>query len=725
MKMWEQHLPIEYVLVMPDSGDDSDATFFQGWNPVIEQDGFVGLLHAIGSLPFHTSEIFMTHNQLLEFRRTGVERLVSAVGQRHLSSLAFLSPKSLTIYVCMPEEFGAVELNRKLSTGPSLILSLAAYDSTTINLKKKNPPACYLIDKQICSAVDGPHSQLRGPYDTSIEIPLDHGVTLPNVLGLLSLGYSPDAKREGVLDRDNDVVIQQIIQTAEVARKALVDRSDAGQQGLVVYCPSVKAAFYDFKSHMWNQLLRGTESKASKRFIENMFFRNKHYSRGETDGKQAAEFMSSSLGRYIGRMRAHELAATTASVALLSSCRQLPSVRLPNSLNLHGKELLLLESASKVAGVKGERILQERFANLVHNMMVEVGPAMQSFIERKAMSCTLCSDAPLEWLYFGNLPLMISHQVSRLPMTPGNLLLQFAAAGPRIVVSEEWVRDVLIIRSFADTDQIKPMLESAIQQFSLSERMQIRIVDVQSRADAVSALNSFKGGVVIFDCHGTHGGQDDVGCLLFGDEKVNTWELVFEARIPPVVLLSACLTSAVAGSHASVSSGLLRSGAVSVLGTYLPVSGAKSAAFIARILLRIDSLLPILNKFGFSAVSWRTFLAIFLRMSFTTDVLEYFSGLGLVDDATRLKINLDVNHRINLQDEDWYGTLIKNVATASGRSEAVLTKMVKEEHPFMETLNYSQTGTPERLYIKLLPSDSIVEANLDDSYLPAGNQKAL
>ena len=147
--------PIEYVLIMPDSGHDTDATFFQGWNRVIENEEFIRLLHVVSSLPFHTSEVFMTHEQLLKYRGSGVERIVSAVGQRHLSSLAFRSTSSLTVYVCMPQELGAVEINRRLSVGPSLVLSFSEYDSTTINLKNNSKIIYNLSDREICCAIEG------------------------------------------------------------------------------------------------------------------------------------------------------------------------------------------------------------------------------------------------------------------------------------------------------------------------------------------------------------------------------------------------------------------------------------------------------------------------------------------------------------------------------------------------------------------------------------------
>lgn len=697
MKNSEKHIGIQYVLIMPEPASDWDATPFQGWNPVVLNDNFILLLHYICILPFHTSEIFMTQAELLDSRRFPQERTVIAIGENICDKLSFRSPDVLTVYVCMHKQLPIARINQSLGEGPFLSLSTND-DAGAINIAKGNFEV-NCIDKGICEALDMSTDGLRLSYDTKIEAPLGHGVTRPNLLLLRSSGFDVIEKMTGILPESDDDVFKLIADTAEVTAMAINKREEIPFSGVILYCPAVKAGWYDFKSHLWNQLLRDVPKKFVKHFIEAVLFRNKGYSRvGAIKGASFEDFQKDETIRYIAPIRLSELAVTTATIGLMSSSRQIPSIRLPNSLNLHGKELTALEAASKASGNKAERNLQTRFSNLIKNMKDEIGLPLQQLI-LGTKTCTLCCDAPIEWIYLNDLPLMLSHEVSRIPMTPGNMLLQLAATGEVMTVPEQFLRNVLVIRSFADDDPIKLMLEKGIKKIDLGENIRVNIVDVRSQAEAISALNKFEGGIVIFDCHGNHGGLSDEGWLQFGDDKVVTWNLAHIARIPPIVILSACLTNAAAGSHASASSGLLRSGAVSVLGTYLPVSGLKSAVFVSRLLLRIDALTEFLKQAGMAGFSWRTFLSTFLRMSYTTDVLDYFVSLSLIDGEAMKKIHAVTNSYIDGLDDKWYEVMLKNVAEASGRAQEDLSKIIKEKNPFMETLNYCQIGLPERLYV--------------------------
>jgi hypothetical protein len=296
---------------------------------------------------------------------------------------------------------------------------------------------------------------------------------------------------------------------------------------------------------------------------------------------------------------------------------------------------------------------------------------------------------------------MISHEVSKIPMTPGNFLLRSAGMGPPLIFEDSALHKVLVVRSFHDVDPIKPMLEFAIKKFAMSERLNVKIVDVKSEAEAINALNNFDGYITVFDCHGSHGGQESSGWLQFGEDKTNTWTLAYKARITPIVMLSACSTAPINGSHISVANGLLNSGAFSVIGTFLPVNGVKSAAFIARILYRIDAYLPALKSMGFDIITWRTLISDFMQMSYATDVLYYFRAKGLIDEDAMHSINLEANELINTRSPDWYDTLIRSTSEKTGISEDDLVKMIVDEHPLMETMYYCQFGTPEHIKILL------------------------
>jgi hypothetical protein len=406
--------------------------------------------------------------------------------------------------------------------------------------------------------------------------------------------------------------------------------------------------------------------------------------------------------RFIFRTRAAELAATSAAVALMCNVESMPSLRLSNKLNQFASYYKNLEYFSKLGGEKSSKQLQKKFSELNTELVRAIGDGTRKAILDRTTACTICADAPIEWAYLDTLPLMISHEVSKIPMTPGNVLLQSIASGGRFVFPAKAFNKVLVIRSFGDGDPLKNILERSISGFPISDAMQVQFVDVRTEAELISALNSYDGYIVVFDCHGNHGGTAEAGWFQIGDERVITWKLADLARVPPIVMLSACLTSAVGGSHASVANGLLRSGAISVIGTLLPVDGIHSSIFIARIIFRIDAFLTALQKMEITSITWRTFVTGFFRMSYTTDVLRYLCNeLKLISQEVSHDIHLEANFNINSLKPNWYSVVLERLAAATSLATPTILAKILEGQPLMETMRYCQLGMPEKIVIDL------------------------
>jgi hypothetical protein len=295
-------------------------------------------------------------------------------------------------------------------------------------------------------------------------------------------------------------------------------------------------------------------------------------------------------------------------------------------------------------------------------------------------------------------------------MTPGNLMLQQCIQSGTVIVPVDALNEVLVVRSFSHDDPIRNVLETALDGYDIS-RLNIRIVDVNHRDELVTHLNEFNGMLLVFDCHGGHDGLDSHGWLRIGNDKVDPWQLSREARIPPIVVLSACSTFALAGSHASVANGLIRSGAITVIGTFLPVNAALSAVFVARLLYRVDAFLPALKSIGKNSVTWRTLISTFLRMSYVTDLMHFliYTKRWLPEEMfTRIAIKS--NYDINALRPDWYRRLMRRISRVSRRSEVEIQTAIDTETPLLETMYYCQIGRPDLICIFLgdtpLPGDN-------------------
>jgi hypothetical protein len=700
---------LKYILVVPEAVSDlTDVTPFQGWNRAVASPEFLELLRILCCLPSSLDEVFMTHDEMLASRRKDVFKNVTAIGGESLRMISFVSLDEMTIFLCLPKQIQTVKESQAIDIGATLILS--PIDETgVIDVRKFRKPFCHCIDNELWSAISSQapkDSEQRKVYSKSIALPILHGVVTPNIVLLESLGYIVTGE-EGVVLGDHEMAVDAVVATAELVMNKLFLEESIRNPEIVIYAPAVKVFFYDFKSSVWNQILRTIKKNWKKKLIEHLLFKSTSYSSSKIsiDGKTSPNALKDPVLAPILAIRQSEIFATSMATAVLSSTQNLPSIRLPNSINLRSSQLRHIESLSKRVDPKAKVLLQKAFYKYVTGLKADMGEKISSLIWTKTGACKICSDVPLEWVYLGKLPLMISHEVSKLPMTPGNFLLQYAACGLPIALQADDLKNILIVRSFQDSDPIKSMLEFSVKSYLKDEQHEVKVVDVQSELEAIKALNDFNGFVVVFDCHGGHSGSDSNGWLQFGADQTNTWELAYKARIPPIVMLSACSTSPIGGSHISVANGLLRSGARSIIGTFLPVNGMKSSVFIARIIYRIYSFLPALKSIGFDLITWRTLITGFMQMSYVTDVLYHFRSIGIIDEDFSKSVHMDANQKINLRQDDWYDHVIQLVSEKSGVAPNELIKKIVEENPLLETMLYCQVGLPEQIGIFLGGSD--------------------
>jgi hypothetical protein len=705
-------MKLKYVLVVPNDVGDKDVTFFQGWNPVIRDTQFLRLLSLLSTLPATPEEIFMDQRELIEFRTSGVLRDVSSVGASLLSQLDFGSGDEITVFLALEPEVALIKKTQVREPKKTILLSFSDEDGV-IDIRKREHAGYRFIDNDILSLLPpsrATHRTLRGAYDCKVSFPKNHGINAPNLAVLQALGFHVESNEGGSNDSFEEAE-RLVIDSAKIAFDCIGEVGRMSAE-IVLYAPSVKAFFYDFKDNRWNQLLRKVKEKWKRQIIVSCF-RNPGYSevRIEMDSLLTNPYSDPILGPILHE-RQSEVFATTGSIAVMAANEGLISMRLPNSVNLHGPRLRHLESLAKRADAKAPILLQREFGKYILDLRDAIGPGIAEFVRSNSVACKLCSDVPLEWVYLDQLPLMISHEVSKVPMTPGNCQLQYASMGERIAIRESDCKKILVIRSFGKDDPLLGVMEECLQQFDFQERLDITFNDVQNRDEACAALNAFDGSIVVFDCHGDHGGHDSSGWLRFGKEKINTWELAYNARVPPIVMLSACSTSAIGGSHISVAGGLLRSGAHSVLGTFLPVNGPRSALLIARILARFDTYLPAIKRMGYKFVTWRTFVHSVMKLSYLTDVLVYFRfDLQLIDDDTFTRIEIDALATVGFGRKDWYDLALGTISEACGISKVDLVEKIRTSHPLMETMRYCQVGLPEHIVIIL---DDALELDASD-----------
>jgi len=695
---------IHYFFVIP-AVTAEEFTPFQGFHPALAEAESIFLFNALCCAPNTPSEIFYTYKQLLDSRRHNSFKNATPVSVSYIDAIPLTHSDFFCIFFCRPVDIDSVVRICKAFKHAPLIVSLVdhvAYE--VINLRNQDVPLFQVLDQYISNYLNKTGQQIvkktRSEYKLKAPFPLrSSGVTLVGELTHYALGFEFTAS-EALVASDPESYIDAMLENANSIFDIINTQTYDGRQEIILYAPSVFTKYQDMGGIYWNQILRKIKLKWHRDLIKNGIFKNRQYSGFTLEGADESNPYLDPMAGAIIISRQKEYFITNLCAAFIATSELLPVIRLPNSVNLRYKQLKEIEQLSKKENPNLSQKFQQTFRKVTQDLISDIDAKLINHINTKSGACKIISDAPIEWLYFNKLPLMISHEVSKIPATPGNMLMQLSLAGQKKYIHKSSLLNILVIRSFKPNDPIKNYLQVAIENFPFKYGLTVEIIDVTTVEETISSLNCYSGAIVIFDCHGDHDGPDGISWLAIGQEKMDTWDLYEKARIPPVVMLSACLTSPISGSHASVANGLLRSGALSVIGTFLPVEATPAAIFMARILFRIDSFLPVLEMLDFNAISWRSMISTFLKMSYTTDMLHYLKDdLGLIDDVQYKEVHLQANEDINSLNPDWHEQILNKLEKLTSLSPDYFVSQIKNHHPMMETMNYCQLGRPENLII--------------------------
>ncbi|WP_431481924.1 CHAT domain-containing protein [Pseudomonas thivervalensis] len=470
----------------------------------------------------------------------------------------------------------------------------------------------------------------------------------------------------------------------------------------LIYCPSSYTFLYRADGKLWQQLNRKLNN-VRRNFLKNAIIRNRGYGNSVLHIEEDVfnPYEDAILGGLL-REKQVELKHFTTVMSLIAVNQCIPAFRLPNAVMLHHSKLRAIGQLINSNNRKRREKLNFQFLDYSKAVKADIGEVLvASALSGREKILAVC-DLPIEWISSGQLPLMFSHEISRVPSTPGNVTLDTLLSRTKVIYPYSALCDVLIVRSFDEGDPIKEHLVSRVKRCIDMNRLpgiNISIVDIFDRESLVRALNDFSGLMVIFDCHGGHGGEEDAAWLNVGAERLNIWHIYQEARVPPIVVLAACSTHPVEGSHASVANGLLESGVQSVIGTFAPIDSTHAAVFVTRLLERIALYLPVVLKVR--PYTWREIVTRLLRMSYVCDVLDSLMGEHkLLTQAQCDSIRLEVGVSIDVEeDEMWFEKFKASICNVIGYDDEQIKNMWDLNFQFVDTMLFVQLGRPENIVI--------------------------
>jgi hypothetical protein len=312
----------------------------------------------------------------------------------------------------------------------------------------------------------------------------------------------------------------------------------------------------------------------------------------------------------------------------------------------------------------------------------------------------IIADAHIEWLDVEGVPLGLRYNVSRIPVTPGNLFVDTLSSLPPIVSTPEDFRKVLVVSGLPADDEIAKPFTVAFEQFGQKwrEKLDIKFIRVASRRELIEAINAFDGMLMVFDGHGSHH-PDQPGVIWLRNEAINIWELRGEIkRPPPIVILSACDTHAADRNHATVVNGFLALGCRSVLGSVFPLHANHAAIFTARLLYRVADYVPAAIGMFKRSLTWLEVVSGMLRRQAVTDVLRHLMAQGLIAEVDFQELHVNLCAMIDLEGGEAFPKM-RHKLLDYGIAGASLNREINAAIAASSTISYLHLGRPETIYI--------------------------
>lgn len=706
---------IRHIVIVPDDISDENCTFFQRYSDELI-NSYQWVFDILSTVPHDALEPFLNSYNYASSKLAGSSLDVQVIrsdllkkaynGSEWTFNILWSTPKTFSqakasemYFKIKPLHITSYETKEALFIGnltPELLdCEIRNYIRQTLSNLDKSDEVNYFL-----TVIES--DQKRDLIKLNFS-PLNHNCTRALFRPLAGYGYHAE-NYENITHSDNaEQHIRGMLNLSKVIediRKGIEAPKNLIKNDSIIYTMAMCSFLYKHNSQMWNELYRKLD-KPKREFLKNAIIRNKYFSNFTLASSEIFNPYEDPIISVLLKERQSELRMFTSVVTILAVNQFSPALRYPNSVMLHHDLLKNISLLITNPNSKSHKNLNAKLRNYSETLKYEIGDDLiNASLIGKEKILAMC-DFPIEWLSLDGFPIMFTHEISRIPTTPGNLCSQLALSGKRLLLPYEEFKKILIISSFRSSDPIKNHLKSALNLFKEKNQysnLNIIEVDVSSEQELIDALNQFSGGVVVFDCHGNHGGEKEHGWLCIGDDKVDTWSLAHKARIPPIVILSACSTHPIDGSHASVANGFFRCGAISVIGTYAPIQADHAGLFVARLLFRVSKFIPIIIKER--TISWREVISGFLKMSYSTDVLHYMSSeLKILSAEQYIYIHNKANYLINSNTPNWTKEFISLISKKIDKDESEIFDLIIENCQFVNTMLYSQLGRPENIVI--------------------------
>ncbi|MEP6186328.1 CHAT domain-containing protein [Roseibium sp.] len=720
----------DIVCVIPvEDNDPQQASVLQGFSRSLMRH--VPIIRIINTLPSDLWELTPDGRDVLLARRMSGQAPVSWFAQSHRALTSMVNPVVMPFTVIFLGPDHDIARYRKWIDAHSFPLTVVAESGGTIKYEEFDIQALRKSYLSICNALDGQVKSealhdaryaLHGweePEERDLGYKLGgHNSVHPNLMALYVAGYRDTLY--GPFEKISDGIGPYVEQICWTSQSILDERAATGERaanqyfrrppGLNLFAPAI---YPHMGQISLNEGPFSTDEKRRFLAMRRVLEKQDGYAFDATTNAQVKALYGADEGEepkphFLMLERAAELKLATESVATLAASEVSAVIRLPNAVNRTAGQVRQFAQQYH-ARKTTERKRIEAFRRVQHAVAEAIPEDFLPFVEGAEEGIRLICDSHLEWMKIRGLPLCIQKDVTRIPVTPGNLFIDQLSAKRYQHLNVSEFSEILVLSALQEEDPISRFFEIAIAQFEplFAHKVSVRTVRVRNRADLIEALNSFDGAMMVFDGHGGHQ-PGKAATLQLLEEEINIWELQAERpRIPPIVVLSACDTHAADRNHASTANGFLSIGARTVLGSVFPINAMEAASFVARLLYRVAEFVPSAHRLFNRSLTWMEIMGGIIRMQLLTDFCKRLEQKGIIDSETYRTVHLAGNMAINGGQEEWPFEQVIESLGDHGVDSGLARRELLAATANSTAISYLQLGRPETVIVH--PNEGFAE----------------
>lgn len=278
--------------------------------------------------------------------------------------------------------------------------------------------------------------------------------------------------------------------------------------------------------------------------------------------------------------------------------RRIPYIRLQN---LPSSDITSWYSNMAKSAIYNSNLSEiEKFNNILDKISEKLKLSLDNdlleLIIQKGKHIKFVSDAPVEWIKYQNVPISLIKSISRLPIVPGNILVESAKKNFEIEIKKDDV-SFLIINSLNKDDELYKngeKLGKLLKSYFPSHL--VSYYEVTNKDDFIQIVNESEATFFIYYGHGgmqetRRNNFEQIGKLYIGNDEINMIELAEKIEFAPLIsILGACQTQVLDSHYLNIGNIFFELGSISVMATFFPVDGDYTCSLIESIFRNLKNL---------------------------------------------------------------------------------------------------------------------------------------